>query len=364
MSQRLAADADLWKARVVCPANVVSNFAAQLGVMLESGVGIADSLALLAHQDEYPNFGVVVYEISQELEKGRTLSSSLNDFPRVFPQIFRNLVQVGESTGGLKSVLSKISSWMQKDFELVKRVKGALAYPLFVLCLSSVLTALLFYAVLPQFVGVFESLRVELPLITRVVIFLTRIATTPGAWLVALIGTVYLTLGIRKAWANPKGRWVIYSFLWEFPVVGQLLQNSSMARFSFSLSLMLETGEFLPKSLKLSCLASGNPLVQADSKDMLLAIESGQPLSEYLASKEELYPSVLRHLVAAGENSASLPKMVAKAGDFLEERARFTIENLSAIIEPILLGGVSFVVGGVLVSVFVPLYSIVGELSG
>jgi type IV pilus assembly protein PilC len=352
-----------WQKRAVCPANVVATFAAQLSIMLTNGVSIVDALDILRIQHEYPNFGVIVGLLSKELYEGRPLSAAARDYPRVFPPVFCALVSVGETTGNLAVALDKAASWMKRDYEAVKGVKTALVYPVFVFLFSAILTLLLFYTVLPQFLTMFDGLGIELPWITKVVLAITKAVRLPGFWILTLVLALAVVLGLREGWADPKGRLMIYTVLLRVPVVGRILQASSMARFSSALQLTAETGQSMPSALALSAAASGNPLVEHDSPKLIAAITQGQSLAEYMACESEIYPRILIQMIEVGEQAADIPEMVSRAGEFFEEEAKVLIDSLGVLVEPIMLGGVAVVVGTVLVSIFLPLYSIVGKMS-
>lgn len=353
---------EAWMARVKVPTNLVVLFTRQLATMLRTGVPITHALDTLSHQSEYPNFGEVVGTISRKIGEGHSFSVILSRFPRVFPKVYVSMAQVGEKTGQLDDALERLAVWQERDFKLYQRVKGALTYPLFVLGLSAFLTLMLFYSVLPGFVSIFEEMNIELPWTTRMMVALTNAIKNPGAWLIAVAVLGGLFGWLRDYNKTPRGAVNIFRFLLKVPLLGTMLRFATTARYSSAVATLLSNGLDLPKSLKLGAEASGSPVMAADADTLMNAVMQGDTLSEYMRAHPETYVPTLTHMITAGEEASNLATMYERVASYYDTEVNFKIETLSAALEPILLCCVATVVGFVVLSIFIPMYSYLGKL--
>ncbi|MBI3924716.1 MAG: type II secretion system F family protein [Armatimonadetes bacterium] len=351
-----------WEAKVTVPPLRVATFTKQLAIMLRNGIPIMQALATLSHQEEYPNFGVVVSSLADRLGRGHSLSRSVAEFPRVFPPLFSAMMDLGESTGRLTESLDRLGDWLERDGDFFRRVKSAAVYPAFVVAVSALLTLALFYTVLPQFVQIFIGMGIQLPVITRVMIFLTDLVRNPGFWM--LLGVLGCAgwIGLRRAWARPAGACAIFRILLRLPLAGRLLSYASTARFASAAEISLDTGLDLARTLELGARASGSPLILADAAQIVKSLTQGLQVSEHLGLRAGIYAPALAHFVRAGEEAGDLGIMLKKAASFYEEEVNHMIDTLSAVLEPFLLLGVAGIVGTVLLSVFLPMYSYLGQL--
>ena len=331
-------------------------------MLLRGGVSIIPALTILSHQQENPNFGVVVDRITERVAGGHRLAHSMSVFPGVFPPVFISMIRLGEASGRLTEVLDRVADWLERDEQTARRVKGALTYPCVVIAIAATLTLLLFTTVLPQFLDMFQNLGVELPLLTRVMMGLTGLIKQPGTWTLILVTVFGLTIGLRDMWSRENGKLVLYKFLSELPFIGRLLHFASLSRFASAAETALETGVEIRETLRLGGAASGNPILAHDVQEMVRAVAEGSTVSEYMATKPTLYHSTLLNLVQAGEVAADLPMMLRYVGRFYDEEVEMMTENLGVILESAILLGVAIMVGLVLLSVFLPLYGHIGSL--
>ena len=355
-------DPDGWMAKVKVPQQVVILFTRQLSIMLRTGVPMLHALDTLSHQDEYPNFGEVVATVAQKIGEGHSFSATLSKFPRVFSKVYITMAAIGERTGHLDDSLERLATWQERDYALYQRVRGALTYPCFIMVLSFSLTLMLFYWVLPGFLGIFDEMKIELPLMTKIMIRLTNAAKNPGAWIlgIAIIG-FSITL-IRDLYKTEKGAVEIFRFLTTVPMLGTMLSFATTSRYCAAVSALLTAGLDLPKTLSLSAHASGSPLLAHDAKGMVQSIMDGEPISVYMHNRPDVYPATLVHMVTAGEEASHLPAMFERVAYYYDSEVSYKIETLSAALEPLMLGSVALVVGFIVLSIFIPMYSYLGQL--
>lgn len=321
------------------------------------------ALETLSHQDEDPRFGEVISDCATQVASGHAYSHSLAPFKKVFSRVYVALVTVGERTGQLDDALERLATWQEQDAELIQRVRGALFYPSFVLALTAVLTLLLFYTVMPGFLSIFEELRIELPWPTRVLLFFANVVDNPGTWVFSIPLALFAWTALRDVYRLPKGGVAIFRFLLSVPVVGGLLYHSTNARYAATAATLLDSGLDLPRVLRMSGRASGSKVLEFDAESLARNVEEGQMVSQHMAARPEIYPVTLAQMVLAGEESARLDIMLARAADYFDLEMRFRVDGLGAALEPVLIGLIGFIVGFILLALLVPLYTFLGTLT-
>jgi type IV pilus assembly protein PilC len=351
-----------WRAKVSVPPLALCIFSRQLAVMLRNAVPIVQALETLSHQEEYPNFGEVIRDIAEKVSQGHVLSYQMSFYPRVFSKIYSTLVQIGERTGDLDSSLERLADWQERDNRLRERLKSAMSYPVFVLCLAVVLTLFMFYTVLPSFLSIFKDMNVPLPLITRVVMFITEAVRQPGFWLlfVGTVGVVF-TAG-REYLKTTKGQVAIWRFFRKVPLIGPMLLKGSCARYCMSVEAMLASGMDLARTLRMAAGASGNPEFILDAPMMEKTITEGEPVSDHMAMNPDIYPPSLAHMVMAGEQASRMPEMFGRAGGYYDLEMNYAVDAMSAAMEPLLLASVASLVATVILSIFLPLYGFLAQI--
>lgn len=364
MAKRGAIDSD-WSSKVKVPARLVVIFTRQLASMLASGVPLSQATDTLSHQPDAPVFGEVIRICGERLETGSRFSHCLTFFPRVFPNIYVTMVAIGEETGGLEDALDRLAIWLERDDALRQRLKSAVTYPAFVLSLSVILTLALFYTVMPGFISIFMEMKVELPLITRIVVAITNFLSNPGA---VLSGLALLGLGLhflRRWLLTPQGWLSFFSFALRVPVLGSMLRFGGVARYCAAMEALLETGMDITKSLKMAAAASGNPLIERDSALLVASVISeGGLVSEHMRYANDVYPATMTNLVASGEETSQLSGMYGRCAAYYDMEMNYKVEALGAALEPLMLFFVSMIVGTIVLSVFLPMYSYIDQIGG
>lgn len=337
-------------------------FTRQLVTLLEGGVPLVRALETLTLQEDQPDFGRVVDRLCQDISSGHRFSDALGRFSQIFPQVYRVMVQIGEESGALVASLSCLADWLERDGKLGQRIRSALTYPAFVMALACCLTLALFLVVMPPFMAIFEEMRVELPLITRLVMGLTRAVARPLSWLVFALLAAGLWRQLRGAWSDPNGKAFLFGLGLQVPLLGAILWNGSISRFCFACEALLRSGSSLPKTLRMAAAVSGSPFLEQDREPLAETVMQGNPASEHMRAHPELYSGTLTHMTAAGEEVSRLPEMMGRAGHFHELEMETQVETLKAALEPVMLLAVALLVGVILLSVFLPLYGFLNQI--
>jgi type IV pilus assembly protein PilC len=351
-----------WMTKVRCRPEQQVLFFRQLAIMFSAGVPLVVALDTLSDQPERPNFGEAVLEMARRLEHGYSFSRSVALFPRAFNKIHVAMITMGERTGALAECLERVADWGERDYGLYRDVKGALTYPLLVLGMAVVLTLVLFLTVVPGFVSMFEDREMELPVLTQIVVFLTKLVTNPGAWVLALGSGLLLYLSLRATLRTTTGAARLYSLVSLLPAVGSLLRFGSAARYTSVLGTLLDSGLDLLASLRLAAVASGNPHMEIDARRVIEEIQHGGQLTTALAQKPDIYPYHITEMVGVGEETSNLSEMLIRTSIYMDQEMAHKVEELGAVLEPITLLLVSGIVGSILLAVIMPLYSFLNQL--
>jgi len=351
-----------WEARVSCSTLLIVAFTQHLSMMLKNGVSITQALQALREQPENPNFELAVEEINESICQGGKLSAALARFPRLFPGVYANVVRVGESTGSLTDCLDLLAEWLEIEERTARRVLSAMSYPALVLGVALLLMLLLFCTVIPQFMLMLEGMNMQLPWITRVVMFITHLVQNPGIWLLVLVSAGAARLWLKHTWARPAGRRRLFSLLLKLPGLGRILWYASLCRFAATSKMGIMTGLDLVQTLQLAAEASGSPILEHDNVYLTEALSNGQQVSDYLRQRPQIYHSTLVHLFFAGEEAADIGPALDRAAHYYQQEVDHLVSNLGKVLEPILLLAVAVLVGLLLIAIFLPLYSYLAEL--
>lgn len=348
--------------RLRVPARTVVIFARQMATLLRSGVPLVRALETLIEQGDQPAFGQVVAECTRKVATGSRLSTCLSHYPSAFPKVLVHMCQIGEETGQLDNVLDKLATWLEKDLAVRTRVRSALNYPLFVLGLSGFLGLLVFYKVMPGFIGIFKDMNIPLPLLTRVVMSATEAVQSWWFWVALIAASLVGRSLYQRQMSTLRGQAQLYRVLSLAPILGPLLQSAALSRYCATVEVMLGAGMKYIQVFQLSANSCGNPLVEQDAPHLLGSLKEGEMVSEYMGTKTHIYGDTIASLLRAGEESSRVPEMMAQAAYYYELDMNSRIDGLSAALEPLMLAGVGLMVGTIVVSVFLPMYSYLGKM--
>lgn len=334
----------------------------QISLMLASGVHLAAALET-ASRAASEGYQQILEQVAQELNQGQSLSECLKSHPQVFPGMSSALVEIGERSGQLGFCLEIVADWLEREEHIRMQIVSALTYPALAISLCLVLTLALFRFVLPGFFEVLKGFDVPLPWLTRFFIWLTDQIQGPGFWLL----TLALFFGVRGLWQRwskvPHVQLRLYTLALRIPQWGALLHEAALLRYCLAMKVMLQAGQDLRACLQTAAQASQSPLLLADHARVSRALMAGQTLGEILNAQTRLYPASLRQLVQSGEEAAQLDSAFGTVVGYLERSLMVRLDLCSKLLEPIILGLVSLLIGSVVLAVFLPLSSYLGALA-
>jgi type II secretory pathway component PulF len=358
---KTSSEDDDWRAEWRCTRQELLIFTRQLATLIASGVPIIPSLEALI-DSELGTLSTVIEDISKKIMNGFGLAISMAAFPKIFSRVYISMIRVAETTGNLPGTLERLADWLEADQDVIRKTKSVMTYPLIVIGVTGLLTLGLFTNVMPGFVTIFEEMDVQLPLLTQILVVITKTVTSGFGWVVGLlvIFTIgYLSLPIIR---SEKGQHRIFAFLLMLPILGPTLEALTIGRFCAVAGMMLRSGASLLSVMQLSAIASGSPVLIRDSKDLLNAISEGEYLAEYMSRNPHIYPRTLAQVVSVGENTSRLDYLLDKFSTLYAEDLDTRLDDLANALEPLLLTGAATVVGFVLAGIFLPLYGFLGQL--
>ncbi|CAA9889874.1 Type 4 fimbrial assembly protein PilC [Candidatus Methylobacter favarea] len=341
------------KTKAISPGDIAI-FSRQLATMLGAGVPLVQSFDIIGKGHENPGMQVLLAGIKADIEGGDTLAEALNKRPLYFDELFCNLVEAGEQAGVLETLLDKIATYKEKTESMKKKIKKALTYPIAVVVVAFIVTAILLIFVVPVFEDLFKSFGADLPAFTRMVIDMSEWMQKFWWIIIGIVFGIVYTFGYFKKRSRQFNHFLDKTLL-KIPVVGQIINKSAIARFARTLSTMSAAGVPLVEALQSVAGACGN-IIYADAVlKMREEVATGQRL-QFAMSQANLFPHMVQQMVAIGEESGSMDAMLAKVADFYEEEVDNLIDNLSSLMEPIIMVILGILVGGLIVAMYLPIF--------
>ena len=337
-------------------------FTRQFSVMIDAGLPLVQCLEILAGQQENKFFQKVLTGTRSQVEGGATLSAAMRSSPKVFDSLYVNMVEAGETGGILDTILQRLSTYIEKNVKLQRAVKSALVYPVGVLTVAGGVITLLLWKVVPIFATLFAGLGVDLPLPTKIVIALSNfVGSIFGLlMLVALGGAIF---GLKVWYGTSQGRFVLDTIVLKLPVLGILMRKIAVARFTRTLGTLISSGVPILEGLDITAKTAGNAVVERALQKVRKSLEEGKSLTEPLRDAE-VFPGMVTQMIAVGEQTGAMDAMLQKIADFYEEEVDAAVKDLLTALEPIMIVFLGVVVGGVVISMYLPLFTLIGKLSG
>lgn len=332
----------------------IAVFSRQLATMLSAGVPLVQSFDIVGKGHENPSMQNLLLSIKADIEGGDTLAEALNKKPLYFDELFCNLVEAGEQAGVLETLLDKIATYKEKTESMKKKIKKALTYPVAVVVVAFIVTAILLIFVVPVFEDLFKSFGADLPAFTRMVINLSEWMQKFWWIIIGIIFAAVYTFGYFKKRSRKFNHFLDKTLL-KIPVVGLIINKSAIARFSRTLSTMSAAGVPLVEALESVAGACGNIIYAEAVLKMREEVATGQRL-QFAMSQANLFPHMVQQMVAIGEESGSMDAMLAKVADFYEEEVDNLVDNLSSLMEPIIMVILGILVGGLIVAMYLPIF--------
>ena len=336
-------------------------FCRQFSTMLDAGLPIIQCLDILQQQQENKRFKKILKDVKESVEGGQTFAEALKKYPRQFDDLFVNMVAAGEASGVLDTILKRLSTYLEKAAKLKKRIKGAMVYPAITFLVAIVVVGVIMVFVIPVFEQMFSDFGGQLPAPTQIVVNLSRMIR---ANILYLLGAVALAVfALRRVRKTEKGRAAIDRYLLTVPVFGPLLRRVAVAKFSRTLGTMLTSGVSILDALDIVAKTSGNKTVETAIYRVRQGIAEGRTMSEPLA-ESGVFPAMVCQMIAVGESTGALDTMLIKIADFYDEEVDQAVENLTAAIEPVMMIFMGVIIGGLVVSMYLPIFKMAGAITG
>lgn len=332
----------------------IAIFSRQLSTMLTAGIPLVQAFEIVAAGHDVPAVRKLILNIKTDLEGGTTLADALARHPLYFDDLFVNLVQAGEQAGALESLLDKIATYKEKTEELKKKIKKALTYPAAVLVVALVVTVILLIFVIPQFEDLFKGFGADLPAFTQMVINLSEFVQAKG-WFMAMVagGSMYGFLQWKKR--SRKLRHVLDRISLKLPIIGTILNKAAIARFARTLSTMFNAGVPLVEALESVAGATGNIVYEVAVLQIREEVATGQRLAASMENVN-LFPNMVIQMIAVGEESGALDDMASKVADFYEAEVDNAVDNMSSLLEPMIMAILGVLVGGLVIAMYLPIF--------
>ena len=333
----------------------VATFTRQLATMISSGLPLAESLEVLKKQTENKRLQGVIGEISEEISGGSNFSSALSKHGEVFNFAYINIIKAGEASGTLDKVLLKQADVLEKEREFKGKVQGALIYPAIISVAMLLVAAIILIFVVPKLAEVYVDLEITLPLPTRILMALSSF--TVKFWWLIIIGIVGGSSLLRRYRKTESGALVIDRLLMQVPVFGKLNRDTSLTEFTRSLGALVDAGVPILESLKISGATASNAIHRKAVANVIIKVEKGASLSKALES-EEVFPPIIPQMASVGEETGKMNEVLTKVSQFFEQEVDQQVKNLTTALEPIIMVTLGIMVGLLMVSIILPIYSI------
>ncbi|MFT5698806.1 MAG: type IV pilus assembly protein PilC [Desulforhopalus sp.] len=330
-------------------------FTRQLSTMIDAGLPLVQGLEILEKQQSNKTFKEALTEVRLDVEAGSTLADAMRKKPKIFDNLFTNMIEAGETGGILDTILSRLAAFMEKSMLLKKKIKGAMTYPAICLAISLLILVIILVFVVPVFSKMFEDFGSSLPLPTQIVVDLSEFFKNNIIYLFLFL--IALGFGIKKIYSTEKGKMVIDKGLLHTPVIGALLRKVAVSKFTRTLSTMLQSGVPILEALQVVAKTSGNKVIELAVFRVGDSIAEGRPLADPL-EETGVFPNMVVQMINVGESVGALDAMLEKIADFYDEEVDQAVENLTAMIEPFMMVFLGGMIGGLVVAMYLPIFKI------
>ena len=342
------------------PSKDLAIFVRQFSVMIDAGLPLVQCLEILGSQQENKNFAKILQQTRMDVEGGASLADAMRKHPKAFDDLFVNMIAAGEAGGILDTILKRLATYIEKAVKLKAQVKGAMVYPVAVLGIAGIVIAVILWKVIPTFASMFAGLGAELPLPTRFVIALSNwfIRLLPFLILFIVVGVVLF----RRYYATYGGRRQIDALILKLPVLGDIMRKIAVARFCRTLSTLMSSGVPILDGLEITARTSGNAIIEDAILMVRKGVESGLTVAQPL-KESKVFPPMVVQMIGVGEQTGALDAMLSKIADFYEEEVDQAVANLLTLMEPVMILFLGVTVGGIVISMYLPLFDLISKLS-
>ncbi len=330
-------------------------FTRQLSTMIDAGLPLVQGLEILEKQQANPTFKKALGEIRSDVESGSTLSDSMRKHPKIFDDLFNNMIEAGETGGILDTILTRLSVFMEKSMVLKKKIKGALTYPTVCLAISILILIVILVFVVPVFQSMFEGFGHSLPLPTLIVVAMSEFFKANFIYI--FIAFFIISMIVKKIYNTEKGRILMDKAALRAPVFGPLLRKVAVSKFTRTLSTMLSAGVPILEALQVVARTAGNKVIEQAVFRVGDSIAEGRPIAEPL-EESGVFPNMVVQMINVGEQVGALDSMLEKIADFYDEEVDQAVENLTAMIEPFMMVFLGGLIGGIVVAMYLPIFKL------
>lgn len=335
-------------------------FTRQFSVMIDAGLPLVQCLDILGSQEEDKNFAATILQTRSDVEGGASLADAMRKHPKAFDPLFTNMVAAGEAGGILDTILKRLATYIEKNVKLKGQVKSAMIYPVAVIVIAALVVAVILWKVIPTFAQLFEGLGAELPLPTRVVIWMSESLVSYFPFMVA--GAVVLAWAFRTYYATEGGRRVVDGGLLKAPILGDILRKIAVARFCRTLATLISSGVPILDGLDITARTSGNSIIEDAVLVTRKSIERGETIAQPLR-ETKVFPPMVVQMIGVGETTGALDTMLAKIADFYEEEVDTAVAGLLTLLEPVMIAFLGVIVGGIVIAMYMPIFDLISKLT-
>ncbi len=336
-------------------------FTRQLSTMIDAGLPLVQGLEILAKQQDNSTFKKVLTAIKTDVETGTTFADAMRKHPKVFDNLFSNMIEAGETGGILDTILGRLAIFMEKSMALKKKIKGAMTYPTICLAISILILIVILVFVIPVFESMFSGMGSSLPVPTQIVVSMSNAVKNNFIWIA--MGAFLLVYLIKKIYSTKKGRYRMDALMLKAPVAGPLIRKVAVAKFTRTLSTMLQSGVPILDALQVVAKTAGNKIIEAAVFRVADSIAEGRPIAEPL-EESGVFPNMVVQMINVGESVGALDTMLAKIADFYDGEVDQAVENLTAMIEPFMMVFLGGMIGGLVIAMYLPIFSMAGAVGG
>jgi type IV pilus assembly protein PilC len=342
------------------PTRDIVVFTRQFATMVNSGLPLVQALDILAKQTENTQLAETTKQVVYDVESGHTLADALEKHPRVFTQLYVNMVAAGEAGGILDTIMLRLATFLEKNDAIVRKVKGAMVYPGVIFSVAGICIAVLLIFVIPTFQTMFDSVGVPLPLPTRIVIGISDFLQ--NFWHVLIVATIAAVFAVRAYYGTDNGRLMIDKMMLQAPILGDLLRKSSVSRFTRTLGTLLASGVSILDGLEITARTAGNRVIHDAVMESRGSIAGGDTIAGPL-EKSEVFPPMVTSMIAVGEATGGLDEMLSKIADFYDDEVDTAVSTLLSLLEPIMIVFLGVIVGGMIVAMYLPIFDMINAVS-
>ena len=335
-------------------------FTRQFSVMVDAGLPLVQCLELLAKEEPDKRLALAITRVRSDVEAGASLADALQKQPHAFDVLYTHMVAAGEAGGILDTILQRLATYIEKQAKLKSQVRSAMIYPTAVLSVAAMAVFVILWKVIPTFTTLFEGLNAKMPLPTRIVIWASKALIVAMPFLIGFM--VMATWVFRRYYATPNGRMRVDGMLLKVPLVGKIFRKIAVARFCRTLGTLTSSGVPILDGLDITARTAGNAVIEAAIKVVRTRIERGETIAAPLKATG-VFPNMVAQMIGAGENTGALDTMLGKIAEFYEEEVDIAVAGLLTILEPVMIAVLGVIVGGIVISMYLPLFSIISQLS-